>query len=1288
MKSQRNGYFKLNIHDIGARGWTGARAAIELELKKELDKIVNKYAVPCHKYILITNVPFSGVRRVGTRDKINSVIHEWRSRIPEIEVWDAVDLSRMLDADIDTRTAYLDDILPGDVLRAFLNNLNFSKDRKKSAFHAYLKSILRSERDAKAEEAGDESGLALEKIFVDLSLKLIRDTADQSTISLVQDLIQGCEEFGVSEDHHGNHVPTDLDETPSSFAFLRANHKSMLLKGGPGAGKSTITQFLTLYHAARLVDRPLSILLAKRLKLTGNVSAEDLEAHCQARFPLRIELRRYAQWMADQGDSDTFLAHYLAERISRGSSEDLKMIDIFGLASENPILLILDGLDEVPHPLLREKIFNELQTFLDRCEGELCDIQTILASRLQGYRGEFDGFVPVEWHVIDLDQEDFDDYADRWLMERIPDNDERQDAQRRIAEGMQATAVKQMATTLLQATVMLTIARRKHAIPHARHKLYEKYVEVIFERERNKLTVRKRNDELLRLHEFVGYELIRKMELAEGVRTLGGEEFKQCVQQVIKDYGPSDLGNESISEVVDDIVTLAKDRLCLLAGKGDNQQDVDFVIQPFREYFAAAYLAHHEEADPDRVYENLVTRRHIWANVLQFYAAFQSKAQQKNWISEADGTGTNPNKYSDIVDMTRKRRALLRVLPEFERPKNDYVLRVFQNLFDASTRWTWINRDGTGDLLEAFAPGESYGILKKLFRQLTFGDVDDLYTELNLLAKVAGEKNNKSICSTLNEFCQNEQLQTVAVRVAFNNNLGVRLENCQLKELVKILDYSLSRNPNRFSGKFLSELSEDQILDIAFLKGARSIWLNQEAHRLWFSDLSECLLPRNFLEFDFHSILYQWAPYVSDRQELVSDELIQCLEQSQSTVAPYVKALLLAIKNPKNPNYYEEAVVQEKKLVEIPRYFSVADQLGPNPKLFNTIEDWVAAREIAFSISKKALESCLAHNSGEFSSWLMTSIHPDVWDEFKPIVPKKEFNRLKKQCYPILKSLSSHHFNPFRIRGWKHFKYGDSFELCNCVVGVINKHGNSCVWIDQHLIHSLVDSEFKSVKASEAHELLQKASITKLPSSWSGLIIRICSSVENIDVNKLLNFWQYQYSEGIVLIGNVQQPQETIIKQLLDVDTADAVHLAAFIASNRQDFTPERLSIDIQLEEIIAHKLCELIESSSDDDGRKLNIRLLMNLAPNSCELTMWANNENIDSISGDIWQVNRVADRLREIVDSKRTIDSEKLREKFGIFIVNRTQYPFQVSLAALDALLRLDEISTTPLRDKDWQG
>ncbi len=1273
--------FQAKYHDIGTRGWGGARAEVESELEKELDKIVNKYEVPCHKYVLITNVPFSGVRHVGTRDKVDKVIKKWQEHVPEIEVWDAVDLSRMLDADPATRTTYLDAVLPGDVLRAFLGNVNFSADRLKSAFHAYLKSVLRSERDAKAEEAGDESGLQLERIFVDLDLKLITEPLPQSVLSVVREFTKRHE--GDEED---SHVPNELEKVPSSFAFLRADHESMLLKGGPGVGKSTITQYLALYHAARLVDPQLAIQLAGRLKLTGGVSAEDLDAHSRVRFPLRVEFRRYAQWMADpkRTTADTFLARYLAERIGRASSADLTMDDIFALASQNPLLLILDGLDEVPHPSLRNTIFRELATFLDRCEGESCDIQIILSSRPQGYRGEFDGFAPIEWHIVDLDRADFEDYTDRWLNERIPDVDERSDARRRIDEGMQAHAVQQMATTLLQATVMLTIARRKHPIPHARHKLYEKYVEVIFERERNKQTVRERGDELLRLHELVGYELIRKMELAKGARTLGGKEFKQCVQQVIRDYGPSDLGEVSIEEVVEEVVTLAKDRLCLLAGKGEDQQDVDFVIQPFREYFAAAYLAHHEDADPDRVYASLVERRHIWANVLQFYTAFQSKAQQKNWISEADGAGTNQDTYQGIVKMTRKRRALLRVLPEFERPKNEYIQRAFRNLLDVPTRWTWANRDDAARLLEAFAPNESFSTLRELFGDFSTGDPANLYVELDLLAKSAGPENKTAVRQIMDQLCVDERVRSVVIEVAFENDVQMNLADCPLEVLAESLRYRPDFR-ERSCDEFLKGLSEDHIVDLTFGK-----WTTPIASRYspsdegnWIRDMAECLFSSQH-SFDLVRFGGVLPNFICERRQQVPTETISRLEQGRSRIGPYLGALLRAIENPTNPTLFEQAKNHEKSVREIvPDFLSVHCQLGPPPSQFSSIDNWIAARRET-SQSDNVGKLWLSALSIEDSSWVTLFIHPDAWPELRPVIAEGRFEHLMSKSQSVVKSLSPLTAIPIQLH---HYAPGDSadvFQLCNCVVDIVQKHGSQFVRNDRAMVNMLACSRFRSIESSVAQELLRKTNDIQLPSLWPGLIARVCSTAEGLDVRQLFDFWKRHFSKDLIWVANVEQPQEALIEQALDIGTRDAVSFAAFLATNTGAHRDIR--IRSELAERVVRSLCDSIESSSGDE-RLMNIQLLLQQALDAREVATWANPEIVDVIRGQHWQLQRLAERLREMVNSRRRFDQEELRKGLGVFVEKRREFPVEIPLAAMDALLRVDEISATALSDSDWQ-
>src|SRR5262245_40491080 len=69
--------FQVKYHDINQRGWTSAREAVLNDLASELDKIVNKYRVPCHAYVMITNVPFTGAKNIGTRDKISEIAKKW-----------------------------------------------------------------------------------------------------------------------------------------------------------------------------------------------------------------------------------------------------------------------------------------------------------------------------------------------------------------------------------------------------------------------------------------------------------------------------------------------------------------------------------------------------------------------------------------------------------------------------------------------------------------------------------------------------------------------------------------------------------------------------------------------------------------------------------------------------------------------------------------------------------------------------------------------------------------------------------------------------------------------------------------------------------------------------------------------------------------------------------------------------------------------------------------------------------------------------------------------------------
>jgi hypothetical protein len=465
--------FQVKFHDLGQRGWRGAGEAVVGDLKTELEKLTVKHAVPCDHYVLITNVPLSGARWIGTRDQVTKVAEDWKAKIPHIEVWDAVDLSRMLDNNEDVRTGYEELILPGDILAAIYRQIQFQADRREHTFRGYLQYLVDNESKARADEAGDEDQLALSKIFVDQTLRLDRERIPEcygdAVASWSLEPLSGSSTVPI--------VSADLDTLPSSFVLLLGAHDKVMLLAGPGYGKSTITQFLALYHASRLVRPHYAARLATRLKLPQGISPEYLDSFCQMRFPFRVELRRYAKWRrgATSEGGPKGLATYIAqELIGKNVESRLSEDDIFELANRNPILLILDGLDEVPNIESRDEILKDCDAFIYRCSGEEADLQIVMSSRPQGYNGEFDRFEPLRWRINDLSESDFSEYCGAWLGERIRSAEDRAEAEERIKRGMQSEAVKRLATTLLQTTVMLTIVRRQSDIPEKRHKHFEK----------------------------------------------------------------------------------------------------------------------------------------------------------------------------------------------------------------------------------------------------------------------------------------------------------------------------------------------------------------------------------------------------------------------------------------------------------------------------------------------------------------------------------------------------------------------------------------------------------------------------------------------------------------------------------------------------------------------------------------------------------------------------------------------------------------------------------------------
>jgi hypothetical protein len=1191
----------------------------------------------------------------------------------------------------------IDTILTGDVLKALYNEATSRLNRKQSTFKAYLKFVTDREGSARAEEAGDDPDLPLSEVFTDLTLR----TQDDKLLTK-----SPYRKYRSKSSADTELLPENWESVRASFALFFADHPNILLLGGPGLGKSTLTQFLSLYQAARIVAPDLSQQLANRLKLPEGKTAEDLDAFCRPRFPFRIELRRYARWMGTQQNNHNELARYIVEDlINPNASSTLVMDDVFELASHNPILLALDGLDEVPNLEIRRQIVENLRVFLRRIDSENGDVQVILSSRPKGYSGEFEGFKPIKWELNELEKSDFDEYCDCWLKKRIPDTEERSEAKERINRGMLSESVQRLARSLLQATVILTIVRRKIEIPHQRNSLYKKYVEVIFDREKEKSSiVREHESALLRLHERVGYELHCKMEQSR-VEALDRSTFRSYVLSVLEDYSAIEFKNKKLREVANEIIEAATDRLCLLVGKGENQTDVDFVVQQYREYFAAVYLFNHPDADPDRVFDMLVQRGAYWVYVLQFYVAQANTNQQMRWVTGISEQNDGEAPVEALIRRTRIYRAILNVLPEFTLQRRSDFERAIKILFSFETRWTWLEQETAIGILKLIPSIDIFQTIRKMFGNLSPQDSATLAVELWLLLELSSyqSQEHEKLCNQIQNLLNQEDTQDIALPLAFQYDLKVNLSACDISkvkvEFEKYYYKQFRKSPHERPVKLQNMIScQSKEKRLELLLFMVTVWRWTDAQLPF---LSQSLVKTLFSEEEVSilggSVGLRIFSYLC-RQPLKPNDLktlnriIDGIENIQSE---YLRAILEAIQNPTDNNLDNKARALERQLPNKSIYYGWRSPhiLGPSPSDFDAVESW---KEFKQEIAQLSLvDSKWVGKSLDFQEsqnlWICFFFHPDHWSLLveKELITEKGRNRFLNT--PMGKILSIPRL-PLDIFSGISLLADVSdkiplYEILHVVLKIIEKEGVERISQARGLEFVLYKQRIQqSVSIGDLEDLLRQANnFPPLPSSWVNAILVLCMNAPDIDIELLLDFWEKSKCSKprfrFIHEEKLSHEWNKIVERLLSSNRTSALDLGiAILACAR----PNKQIQNILLARLLAESTSYV---NNDDTSFELYCCALFNLDPSLEEFLLWSKPEVIDLMRKSPWMLDRLSKRFGSAVDPEFKIDHQQLRKQFLIFINNRHDYPENISLGVLDSILKIDKVNLPALDSKTWQ-
>ena len=287
-------------------------------------------------------------------------------------------------------------------------------------------------------------------------------------VELPRDLQRRLVEDGSQKDEQDEATEKEIEQLRDSYAQRPARpvldvvtapgNRRVVLLGGPGSGKSTLTRYLllTTLEPPRGQERP--------------KWSRELDGH----LSLLVELREFIAVFGEKR-CDNFLSylHYL------GTSQKYHLDQewLHQRLKTAPSLVLFDGLDEIFDARQRDHVMNAIVGFA----GEYPKSRVVVTSRPVGYRdailraGDFRHFA-----LEDLDDQQVETFVDGWFAHLFPDQpkDAEQRRRRILGATKKSRSVRLLAGNPMLLTIMALIAQLRE-LPRERWRFYDHAAEVL-----------------------------------------------------------------------------------------------------------------------------------------------------------------------------------------------------------------------------------------------------------------------------------------------------------------------------------------------------------------------------------------------------------------------------------------------------------------------------------------------------------------------------------------------------------------------------------------------------------------------------------------------------------------------------------------------------------------------------------------------------------------------------------------------------------------------------------------
>jgi ATPase family protein associated with various cellular activities (AAA) len=586
------------------------------QLRKELDGWQEAQERRCPDYYIVaTNCVLSPALDSGGIDRIEAELKRWARvlGLKGFDVWHSAKIKTLLENHGQVAAKYAAWITSSDILATIKDLMVADNESAKQSMDALANTFpLRefiNQRFVNLDQAGraDDQRTRLAQVFVDVPASEGQGY-DPRDSEIVKTIINICDRQIVHDD-----IGNQQDET------LRPKGRVVIV-GGPGQGKTTVSQFLCQLYRAEFVRNSGSAspeVIEDLNYLDRQLSSENVPRPSARRWPIQIPLNSLADSLA-AGDVHGVL-DYIAQRVSKRTETMVRSAQCRKWLSCYPWLVIFDGLDEVPSTSNRSQLMTTIEEFLSDVHSGNSDVVVVATTRPQGYREEFSPKHYRHFTLSPLPIATALRYGNRLIELRIGDDRDRIDlVASRLFEASQNGATARLMESPLQVTILTLLISRMGQAPEQRFALFEEYYRVIYQRELEKggpiaNLLRNHRKNVDAIHHRVGVSLqIMGEEKGETSARMRADEFRMIVRDQLS---AEEFPDDRLAELTEDIVTAATDRLVFLVAP---QSDlIGFEIRSLQEYCAAQGITSGSDEEIRERLQKLAASAY-WRNVFSF----------------------------------------------------------------------------------------------------------------------------------------------------------------------------------------------------------------------------------------------------------------------------------------------------------------------------------------------------------------------------------------------------------------------------------------------------------------------------------------------------------------------------------------------------------------------------------------------------------------------------------------------------------------------------------------------